>query len=147
MSRGLGYAGVVIGLRGLRDLDPLWLSAVNNLGGALTLGIWTWATSAPPLVPTPEQALALFGFGVVQMAIPYALFARGLREIRGPEAGLIALLEPVLNPIWVVLLHGERPAPATVIGGLFLLAGIACRYLPAASLKPPAPEPVDEPGY
>ena len=42
-----------------------------------------------------------------------------------PEAGLIALLEPVLNPIWVVLVTGERPAPATLVGGLFLLAGVA----------------------
>ena len=65
------------------------------------------------------------------MAIPYALFARGLREIGAPEAGLIGLVEPILNPIWVVLFVHERPAGPTVIGGLFLLAGLAYRYWPA----------------
>ena len=67
------------------------------------------------------------------MAIPYALFARGLREIGAPEAGLIGLVEPILNPIWVVLFVHERPAGPTVIGGLFLLAGLAYRYWPARS--------------
>ena len=46
------------------------------------------------------------------MAIPYTLFARGLREIGAPEAGLIGLVEPILNPIWVVLFVHERPAGA-----------------------------------
>ena len=65
------------------------------------------------------------------MAIPYILFARGLRELAAPEAALLGLVEPVLNPIWVVLFVHERPAGPTAIGGLFLLAGLAYRYWPA----------------
>ena len=53
------------------------------------------------------------------MALPYVLFARGLREIGTAEAGLIALVEPILNPIWVVLFVGERPTIPTLLGGLF----------------------------
>jgi len=30
---------------------------------------------------------------------------------------LLGLLEPALNPIWVVLVAGERPASATIVGG------------------------------
>jgi DME family drug/metabolite transporter len=132
LGSGLGYAGVMIGMRGMRDLDPIWLSAINNLGGALALGAWSVAVVGPIARPGPSAALALMAFGVVQMAIPYALFARGLRSIKAPEAGLIGLLEPILNPIWVVLASPdhERPRLATIIGGLFLLAGVACRYLP-----------------
>jgi drug/metabolite transporter (DMT)-like permease len=94
LASGVGYAGVVVGLRALRALDPIWLSAVNNLGGALVLGAWIAATSGSIPRPGPGPVLALVAFGVVQMAIPYALFARGLREIPAPEAGLIGLLEP-----------------------------------------------------
>jgi drug/metabolite transporter (DMT)-like permease len=133
LASGLAYAIVVVGLRGLRDLDPIWLSGVNNLAGALTLGAWIILTRGPIARPDASQAVMLVGFGVIQMAIPYVLFARGLRAIPVAEAGLIGLLEPVLNPIWVVLLHGERPADASIIGGLFLLSGIACRYLPGRS--------------
>ena len=62
---------------------------------------------------------------VIALVIPYVLFARGLRHVPAAEAGLIGLVEPVLNPLWVYLQHGERPAPMTLIGGLFLLAGVA----------------------
>jgi drug/metabolite transporter, DME family len=130
LASGLSYAGVAIGLRGLRDLDPIWLSAINNLFGAGVLGIWIVLTRGPIAWPSNAQLVALLAFGTFQMAIPYCFFARGLREINAPEAGLLALLEPVLNPIWVVLVTGERPAAATLVGGLFLLSGLALRYAP-----------------
>jgi drug/metabolite transporter, DME family len=130
LASGIFYAGVAIGLRGLRTLDPVWLSGFNNLVGALALGAWLIATGSPPTLPNASQALALAGFGAIQMAIPYALFARGLRSVTAPEASLIALVEPVLNPVWVVLVTGERPAAATLVGGLFLLSGVTCRYWP-----------------
>lgn len=135
LASGVAYAWVAVGLRRLRGLDPIWLSAVNNLGGAVALAagtiLWTGATLARP---TAGEAALLLAFGALQMAIPYALFARGLREIGAPEAGLIGLLEPILNPAWVYLIHGERPAPATFLGGAFLLAGVLCRYLPGPLL-------------
>jgi drug/metabolite transporter (DMT)-like permease len=130
LASGVAYASVAIGLRGLRDLDPVWLSAVNNLAGAVALGISVVLYRGSIVAPTAAQTLVLFAFGTLQMAIPYCLFARGLREINAPEAGLLALLEPALNPIWVLLVNGERPAPATLAGGLFLLSGVAIRYLP-----------------
>ena len=131
LASGVAYAGVVISLRGLRDVDPIWLSAVNNLGGAAVLAAWLVATTGTlPGPGTAAQTAILVAFGVIQMAIPYALFARGLQTVGAPEAGLIGLLEPVLNPIWVLLFLGERPAPATLVGGAFLLSGVACRFLP-----------------
>ncbi len=136
LASGVCYAAVAVGLRTLRDLDPIWLSAANNLGGAVVLGAWTLATVGTIAVPTPGQGAVLVAFGVVQMAIPYVLFARGLRAVPAPEAGLIGLLEPVLNPIWVVLVIGERPQAATIVGGLFLLGGVALRYLPIGRRGP-----------
>jgi drug/metabolite transporter (DMT)-like permease len=133
LASGVAYAGVTIGLRGLRDLDPIWLSTFNNLAGAAALGAWILLTRGQIPLPNRPQTLTLVAFGALQMAIPYTLFARGLRDIGAPEAALIALLEPVLSPIWVAVVHGERPAPATLVGGLFLLAGVAIRYVPGRS--------------
>ena len=135
LASGVGFAAVMVMLRALRDHDPTWLSAVGNLGGSITLGAWLVASTGSIPVPSVSQFAVLIAFGVVQMAIPYVLFARGLRSIGAPEASLIALLEPILNPVWVVLFVGEAPAPATVIGGLFLLAGVAIRYIPGPAGK------------
>jgi drug/metabolite transporter (DMT)-like permease len=131
LGSGIAYAGVLLGLRRLRELDPVWQAAVTNLGGALALGAWSIGLTGSVARPNSVQTLHLIALGVVQMGIPSVLLARGLREISAPEAGLIALLEPVLNPIWVVLATGERPRVATLIGGCFLLAGVAYRLLPA----------------
>jgi DME family drug/metabolite transporter len=131
LASGRIYGITAVGLRGLRQLDPIWLSAALNLGGTVALGLWAWLGGQGLGTPSGSELLVLIAFGAFQMAIPYALFARGLRDIGAPEAGLIGLVEPILNPIWVLLFVHERPAGPTVIGGLFLLAGLACRYWPA----------------
>jgi drug/metabolite transporter (DMT)-like permease len=143
LASGMGFAGVATGMRGLRDLDPVWLSSVYNLLGAGALGLWIVVSGREITWPTPAQGAVLLAFGVIQMALPYVLFARGLREIGTAEAGLIALVEPILNPIWVFLVVGERPAIFTLIGGLLLLSGVACRYWPA---RIKAAHPAGQPG-
>jgi drug/metabolite transporter (DMT)-like permease len=44
--------------------------------------------------PTLEQLIVFALYGAVQMAIPYWLFARGLRSVSPQEAGIITLIEP-----------------------------------------------------
>ena len=130
LASGVAYAAVVVGLRRFRDVDATWLTSFVNLGGSLALGLYLAATGAGPVVPEPGQWPVLVAFGVVQMAIPYVLFARGLRVVRAPAAALLSLLEPAFNPLWVWLRHGESPAGPTVVGGLILLLGVAVRYVP-----------------
>jgi len=130
LASGITYAIVIVGLRLFRDLDATWLASFVNLAGAGFLGLWLVATSGEITSPTLQDWPLLIGFGVVQMGLPYVLFARGLRTVQAPEAALITLIEPALNPVWVWLRQGERPADATMIGGVFLLTGVAVRYVP-----------------
>jgi drug/metabolite transporter (DMT)-like permease len=66
--------------------------------------------------------------GVVQLGIPYFLFSKGLESLSLQEASLIVLIEPVLNPIWVALVVGEVPSPATLAGGVIILLSLLLRY-------------------
>jgi drug/metabolite transporter (DMT)-like permease len=122
---GFAYAGVVLSLRALRGLDTVWIVALAHLVTAAAifpyvawLGIW----------PTAGQLPVLAGFGLLQMALPYVFFARGLRAITSQEATVIGLLEPILLPVWVYLAWGEVPAPWTIVGGGLILAGLVLRY-------------------
>jgi drug/metabolite transporter (DMT)-like permease len=79
------------------------------------------------------QALWLVAFGVLQMGLPYVLFARGVRHIPGHQASFIVLLEPILVPFWVWLAWRHDPSYAapswwTFVGGLMILLGLATRF-------------------
>jgi drug/metabolite transporter (DMT)-like permease len=49
--------------------------------------------------------------------------------VRALEVGLFLLIEPVLNPIWAWLVHGETPGPATLLGGVLILGATVGRML------------------
>lgn len=137
------YGGVILCLRELKGHSSMWLTTLNHLGTALCLSAaililygplfwWSW-TSAP----SSRQILFLAFFGAVQMALPYALFARGLKHVTPQEAGMIVLLEPLLNPLWAYLISPETDTPsnATWIGGSLILGALAWRYAPRKQRK------------
>jgi drug/metabolite transporter (DMT)-like permease len=128
LASGVFYAGVVLSLRDLRAMDATWLSALNHLVTALALAPLAVAASGTHY-PAGVQWLLLAGFGMLQMGVPYLLFARGLRSIPGHEATGIGLLEPVLVPVWVYLAWGLAPQWWTILGGGLILVGLALRYL------------------
>jgi drug/metabolite transporter, DME family len=81
------------------------------------------------LALSTDQLVIVAIMGGVQLGLPYFLFSKGLRTIPLQEAALIALIEPVLNPVWVALTVGEIPSFATLVGGAMILAALAVRYL------------------
>ena len=66
--------------------------------------------------------------GALQLGLPYLLFSKGLQSVSLQEASLIALIEPVLNPVWVALVVGEIPSSATIAGATLILLGLGVRY-------------------
>lgn len=126
MGSGFCYAIVVVALRFLRDEDSAWLVALNHLASGLVLLPWV---AMLPVSLTIVQWTVIAFLGMFQMATPYLLFARGVKTIPSQDAALLSLLEPILNPLWVWLAWGERIPLTTCLGGLFILGGLAVRYL------------------
>jgi len=123
VGSGLFYGLFLLWLRRLRYADPIAVTFVNCAGVAVLLapipGVWD----------VDAQDVGLLALmGLVQFALPYVLFTAGLRLISGAEASLIALVEPVLNPVWVAIIVGEEPTTATIAGGAIILAGLGLRY-------------------
>lgn len=136
LGSGVLYAGVALFLRRLREFDPFWIAALNHLSAAAILGTgvaMAIASGTLPLeaaIPTGSSWLLLAFFGVTQMGLPYLLFAVGLRKISPQEAGILTLIEPVLNPLWTFLVVDEVPSVYTVVGGTILIGMLFVRYLP-----------------
>ncbi|ACF13184.1 protein of unknown function DUF6 transmembrane [Chloroherpeton thalassium ATCC 35110] len=75
-------------------------------------------------ISTADSVMVAF-LGILQIGIPYVIFSRGIAAIPALDASLLSMLEPVLNPIWVLLFVGEIPSFNAIIGGAILLAAVA----------------------
>ena len=81
---------------------------------------------ALPVVHVDGVSVAVvFYLGCVQIALAYWLLTRGVRRVPALESSLILLLEPVSNPIWTWLIHGERMDEWALAGAALVLAGVA----------------------
>jgi len=68
--------------------------------------------------------------GVVQIGFAYLLFTLAMaRGVRSLDAGILGYVEPVLNPIWVFLFLGERPAGWAILGGAIIIAAVVAHML------------------
>ena len=133
LASGVGFALVRLGLGWLKDMPSAPVTVFNFLTGALVL-LPVVLMQAPPTV---KQLAVMAVFGGLQMGLPYLIAARALRHVSAREAGLITLLEPLLNPVWARLLAPESE-PVTLwmaLGGLGILGALVARYALGSSGK------------
>ncbi len=138
LGSGLMFGLFLLWLRRMRYADPVSVTACNNAGVALLAGIMLAVGRPVELMLIPRAvsgqwelvpvALGMVLMGCLQIAAPYVLFSYGLRRVAAAEASLLALVEPVLNPVWVALLIGELPNRSTILGGALIVAAIGARY-------------------
>ena len=69
--------------------------------------------------------------GVFQIALAYVFMTKGMRRVSALEASLLLLLEPVINPLWTWLRHGETPGPWSRAGGAIVLVATVVHALTA----------------
>jgi len=75
----------------------------------------------PPSLTAGSLSCILF-MGFIQIGAASALFAYGIKRVTAVQAMLTAAIEPVLNPVWVLLATGEKPGLSVIIGGAVIFA-------------------------
>jgi drug/metabolite transporter (DMT)-like permease len=73
---------------------------------------------------TFTNCLSIAYLGIFQIGLAFIFFTRGIKHIPALEANLIGTLEPILNPVWVFLLLGEKMGRSALLGGLVVLVGV-----------------------
>lgn len=130
-ASGLTWAFAVSGLRWLAKDDrggggsAEAATVAGNVLAFLVCLPFAWPLEAG----TPAGWATLAYLGVVQVALAYVCLTRGIRRVPAFEASLLLLLEPVLNPVWTWLVHGETPGPWTLVGGAVIIAATAAHTL------------------
>jgi drug/metabolite transporter (DMT)-like permease len=123
---GLTWALTVAGLRFLGKSAPEAGGQAVAAGNLITfLFCLPWAL--PVVSSTPKDWLVIVYLGAFQIALAYFLLTRALRHVRALEASLLLLIEPVLNPFWAWIVHGERPGAWALLGGAIILAATAVK--------------------
>ncbi|WP_415909045.1 EamA family transporter [Oleiharenicola sp. Vm1] len=133
MASGVAFALMIVLLRLQKDDIPLGSIILGNFLGFL-IGLPA-IVSAP--APDARSLVALLLLGVVQLGVAYLLYARAIRHVTALEAVLIPVIEPILNPLWVMLVLGEKPSGLALLGGAIVLGAVTWRA--AASIRRPPP--------
>lgn len=119
---GLCFAWLTLFLRRQKDGSALPSLLLGNLLAGV-IGLPFMLQSLPDL----SSWIGLLLLGVVQLGLPYILYALALRHVLAVEGILIPMIEPVLNPLWVFLMMGEQPSPWAIVGGAIILGAAIFR--------------------
>lgn len=134
---GVCFAAMTIALRKQKDGSAIESIILGN-GLAFLVGL-PWLMDSPALPPIGWAAL--LALGTVQLGVSYLLYARAIKHVTALEAVLIPVMEPILNPVWVLLAMGERPSLFAVLGGLVVLAAVTTRAVQSIRGRRRAPLP------
>jgi drug/metabolite transporter (DMT)-like permease len=119
---GLAFSFCFVLLRKQKDASPLeslllahWSTVAIGLGVCLFL-------PAPHLTWKAAGAIAMLG--LLQVGVAAILFSYAIKRITAVSANLIAVIEPVFNPIWVFLALGEAPGLRAITGGVIIVVAV-----------------------
>ena len=119
LGSGICVAGMHIFMRKQKD-GSTFESVI--LGNCATVLVCLPAFSAP--WPSMEGWAALLFLGAVQLGLGYYFYCKAVVKVSALEVSVITTLEPILNPVWVMLAMGETPSFWAFCGGLIVLGSI-----------------------
>lgn len=120
---GLCLTGMFLGMRKSGEEFKWSTIFYGNLFVALVT-----AFSMFEITALSSSDLLMVGYlGIFQIGIAYVIFSYGINKVEAIEASLLAMIEPVLNPVWVLIGYGETPSSFAIAGGVIIVAAIALR--------------------
>ncbi len=122
IGSGVAFASVALCMRAQQGRSTVESILLGN--------VLTAFVCLPFLEPFPIRAdiiVGILSLGLLQLGISYILYSWAIAHVTAIEAVLITTLEPLLNPVWVVLFYGEVPSSSAIIGGIIVVAAVATR--------------------
>ena len=115
----IAYAASIIAVRrSKRDNMLVALCLAGLVAGCLS------AFFVTDYALTPRDLIISLYLGVFQVGVGFTLVVLGSRYVPAAQVGLLALVEPVLAPIWAWMGVGEVPGLATIVGGTIIFLAI-----------------------
>ncbi|GMO28474.1 MAG: hypothetical protein Pg6A_16380 [Termitinemataceae bacterium] len=123
---GFCFALSIIFLRALKNSVPalaLFFSHIISVAAGLPfLFIY-------PAAITTVSLFAVLFLGIVQIGTASLLYAYAIKHISAVNAALISQIEPVLNPIWIILFTSQIPPFLPLAGGAIIIFAVTLSCL------------------
>jgi drug/metabolite transporter (DMT)-like permease len=125
---GICWAGTVMGLRWLGRREGTDSAAAATVAGNLI----AFVVCLPMVIGPAADAvgkdwLLILYLGIVQIGLAYVFVTKAVPYLLALEVSLLLLVEPVLNPIWSWLVHGETVGALSIAGGLVIIGATAAK--------------------
>ena len=116
----IAYAASIIAVRSSKRDNMLVALCLAGLvaGGLSAIFVTDYALTSQDLI------ISIY-LGVFQVGVGFTLVVLGSRYVPAAQVGLLALVEPVLAPVWAWMGVGEVPGLATIVGGTIIFLAIA----------------------
>ncbi len=105
------------------------VSEKERMSSMLTGHILTAIFGITAFLISPDKVSGMDFFlmaflGIVQLGIPYVLFCLAVGKCSAFACSLIGAIEPLLNPLWVMLFTGETPGKFALFGGIIVISAV-----------------------
>jgi drug/metabolite transporter (DMT)-like permease len=128
LCSGLTFSLYFVFMRKQKDGSPLESNLLSHwLTAAIGLGVALFCPAPHVTVPS---LLAILALGTIQVGVASIFFSLAITRISAVTANLIAVIEPVFNPLWVFIALGEGPGLHTVLGGGVIVLAVIGATLP-----------------
>ena len=131
-----GFAGVPLLMRLEYTKKPNEHAMALGPAVAMTLGnLIACTAAAPAMVSAASSPIGAGGWGAVvflgvfQIGIAYVLYAAAVNALPALRSTLLATIEPILNPLWVAIVRGEKPTKWAAIGGAVILVSVTLQAI------------------
>lgn len=101
----------------------------ERFSGILNGQILTFLVGLPFIIATkpvftPVAVVSILVLGIFQLGIAYVLYVKSCRYCPPLACCLLGAVEPLLNPVWVLIFDGERPGIYALIGSVIVIVSV-----------------------
>lgn len=121
---GITFAGMIVAFKQQEKGAPIGTIFIGNAFNSVLCIPFYFLT-----IPNAKSILGLLLLGIFQVGIAYILYAKAIEHLSVIEAILIPALEPILNPVWVLLIIHEAPSSKAIAGGIIVISALITRSI------------------
>jgi drug/metabolite transporter (DMT)-like permease len=121
---GITFGAMILLMRKQKSGSPLESILLGNILVAVVMLPFMFKS-----MPDTRSWIGLGLLGTFQLGLSYVLYSIAIKRVSALEGVLVPVVEPVLNPLWVFLLVGERPGPWAITGGIIIFVTVSIRSI------------------